>query len=374
MPHTYRTAAALASALLLCFAAGCGSSGPTERVPTPVRTATVENIDAFSPVRYSANIAPFTQVELAFKSGGVVRMLRQVKGADGRLRSVQEGDWVARGTLLAAVRQDEYRERVEQAKAGLARAQANYEHAKLDWDRASTLYASQSLTKPDYDTAKAQFDSAAAGVSSAQAELQQAQIALRDCAIVAPFDSWILQRKVDLGMVVNPMTTAFVAADTRQVKAIFGVPDTMVERVQLGSKQALTLDAVAGEFTGIVTALSPAADPKSRVYSVEVTLPNPGNRLRAGMIASLDFGPAKPATPQPAVPLEAVVRHPEVANGFAVFIADGGKPAVARVRAIEPGDAHGNRIIVVKGLKPGEKVITTGATLLRDGDPIDIIP
>ncbi len=365
------TAAALAVALV----SGCSRNANPERAATPVRTVVVETIESAAPIRYSANIAPFTQVELAFKSGGIVQSLRQVKGADGRMRSVQEGDWVAKGTVLASVRAEEYRERVNQAKAALERAQASHEHASLDWQRASTLFAQQSLTKPDYDTAKAQFDSSAALVAENRAQLQQAEIALRDCTIVAPVDAWVLKRNAEIGMVVNSMNTAFVLADTRMVKAVFGVPDLMVPRVKLGGKQPVAVAAVAEPFEGRVTAISPAADPKSRVYSVEVTIPNPRNHLRAGMIASLEFATDAPVVRQPAVELAAVVRHPQNANAFAVYVTDGGaNAATARVRAIEPGEPHGNRVIVLKGLTPGERVITTGATLVKDGDPVNIIP
>jgi RND family efflux transporter MFP subunit len=359
---------AIALGLLL----GC-SKEKAEPVATPVRTAVVETIDYGVPIRYSASIAAFTQVELGFKSGGLVQSLRQMKGSDGRIRSLQEGDWVAKGTVLASVRQDEYRDKVEQAKAVLARAQATYEHAGLDWQRAQTLFAQQALTKPDYDTAKAQYESAAASVQEHKAQLQQAELALRDCAIVAPVDAWVLKRNAEIGMVVNPMTTAFVVADTRNVKAVFGVPDLMLAHVKLGAKQSITVEAVPGAFEGKVTALSPAADPKSRVYSVEVTIPNLRNQLRAGMIASLEFAVETPAARQPAVELAAVVRHPQMANGYAVYVAEG-EPATARVRTIEPGEPRGNRVVVVKGLKPGERVITTGATLVKDGDPVKIIP
>ncbi len=355
---------------------GCGKPETPPRTATPVRTALVETIATTAPLRYSANIVPFTQVELGFKSGGVVANIRQVRGADRRVRNVQEGDWVVKGTLLASVRQDEYRERVRQAQAALAQAQAAYEKATLDWQRAQALFAQQSLTKPDFDSAKAQFDGTAANVDQAKAQLQQAEIALGDCSIVAPLDAWVLQRRIEVGMVVNQMEPAFVLADTRAVKAVFGVPDLIVSRVKLGGLQPITVDAVLGSFEGRVTAISPAADPKSRVYSVEVTLPNARQVLRAGMIASLEFTTdGAPRTRQTAVQLEAVVRSPQAPNAFAVFVAEGeANQAVARVRTIEPGDAYGNRIVVLKGLQPGERVITTGATLVKDGDPVNIIP
>lgn len=366
------TALALGCGLL----AGCGKPAPRQQTVTPVRTAVVETIATTAPLRYSANIVPFTQVELGFKSGGVVEIIRQVRGADGRVRNVQEGDWVAKGTLLGSVRQEEYRERVRQAEAALAQSQAAYEKATLDWQRASALFATQSLTKPDFDSAKAQFDGTAANVDQAKAQLQQAEIALRDCSILAPLDAWVLQRRIEIGMVVNQLEPAFVLADTRAVKAVFGVPDLIVSQVRLGGRQPISVDAVPGSLEGRVTAISPAADPKSRVYSIEVTLPNARQLLRAGMIASLEFASdGAPLSRRTAVQLEAVVRSPQAPNAFAVFVTEGDmNRTVARVRAIEPGDAYGNRIVVLKGLQPGERVITTGATLVKDGDPVNIIP
>jgi len=93
--------------------------------PTPVRTAEVQTISTGSETRYSANIVPNAQVDLAFKSGGYVVSIRQVRGADGRMRNLDTGDWVTRGTVLAAVRQQDYTDQREQARAQLAEAHAN---------------------------------------------------------------------------------------------------------------------------------------------------------------------------------------------------------------------------------------------------------
>lgn len=362
----------VASFALLLVIAGCGREQPAQ-VAVPVRTVAVETIEVTAPLRYSANISPYTQVELGFKSGGLVHSIRQVKGADGRMRSVQEGDRVAKGTVLASVRADEYRQRVAQAAGAVARASAAYEKAALDWERAESLFAQQALTKPDHDAARAQRDSARGALDQARAQLAEAEIALRDCSIVAPVDGWILKRNAEIGMVANPMGTAFVLADTRMVKAVFGVPDMVLGDVRLGKKQLVRVEALADTFTGQVTGISPAADPKSRVYAIEVTIQNPKEHLRTGMIASVEFGGETTGGKQAAVPISAVVRHPELPNAFAVYVVEG-EPAVARVRAIEPGDAHGNRIIVVRGLRAGERVIATGATLVRNGDPVNVIP
>src|SRR5919108_3765436 len=108
--------------------AGCSRHSAEQRPLTPVRTSQVQTISTGSETRYSANIVPNAQVDLAFKSGGYVESIRQVRGADGRMRSLDIGDWVARGTVLAVVRQKDYTDQLQKAKAQLARAQTDYEH------------------------------------------------------------------------------------------------------------------------------------------------------------------------------------------------------------------------------------------------------
>jgi multidrug efflux pump subunit AcrA (membrane-fusion protein) len=76
-----------------------------------------------------------------------------------------------------------------------------------------------------------------------------------------------------------------------------------------------------------------------------------------------------------AVPLSAVIRDPQRANGFAVMVAEGGSgTATARLRAIVPGDIYGNMIAAKGGLNPGESVVTSGVGLIKNGDKVRIIP
>jgi len=353
---------------------GCQQAGSEPKPATPVRVAEVTPIRTGNAVRYSANIVPYTQVDLAFKSGGYVTSIRQVKGTDGRIRNVDAGDWVNKDTVLAVVDEQDYLNKLEQAKSQLERAQAEYEKAKLSFDRIDALYASKSATKPDHDSAKAQLDSSAATVTSAKAQISDAQIALGYCSLRAPFDSWIVDRSVDVGALVGPATKGFSVANTRSVKAVFGLPDISIRQVKLGQTMTITTDAVAGEFRGRVTSISPAADPKSRVYSVEVTIPNPNNTLKSGMIASLAVGGEELARPVLAVPLAAVIRNSS-GSGFAVMLAVGtGDMLSARLRPIELGDAYGNVVGIANGLTAGDKVVTTGVTLVKDGDTVRVIP
>ncbi len=354
---------------------GCGREKPAEKPLTPVRVRAVETYEVGGGARYSANIVPYTQVDLTFKSGGYIQSILQVRGADGRMRNVQEGDRVAKDTVLAQVREDDYRDQVNGARAQLAKAQAVLDKARLDFERASSLFSTQSMTKPEYDGAKARFDVATADVKGAEASLAQVQTAFNDSALKAPMDAWVVKRSVEVGSLVGPSTVGFSLADTRLVKAIFGVPDLDVKSVRLGEMQTITTEAVPGESQGRVTAISPSADPKSRVFSVEITIPNPRNQLKTGMIASLTLAKGRLSKPVPVVPLSAVVRSSGSPDGYAVLLVEerGGK-SFARTRNVELGEAYGNMIGVTKGVAPGERVIATGATLVKDGEPVQVIP
>ena len=360
-------------AVLLC--AGCEHHDAPAPEVTPVRVSPAGTLAESGGLRYSANIEALTQVSLAFKSAGYVDRIIQRKGADGRVRVLQVGDRVSQGEILAHVRESEYSDKVNSAKAQIDQAQANYDKAKLDFERAANLYKSDSYTKAQYDAARAALDSGAASVESAKAVWQQARTGLADCSLRSPLNGWVLSRDVEVGALVGNGSPAFILADTHLVKAVFGVPDTRVGSVKLGAPQTITTSSSPDEFHGRITSVSPSADPKSRVFSVEVTIPNADNRLKAGMIATLTLGAARIEAPTTVVPLSAVVRSSQHADGFAVFVlTKQGEKSIVGERSVEIGDTLGNLIGITKGLKPGESVVITGGTLIKDGDEVRVIP
>ena len=183
-----KCAATLLGLAGLLAALGCRQEAAIERSPTPVRTALVEMIDAGTNNTYSANIQPYQQVDLSFKSSGYLASIKQVKDADGHIRNIDQGDYVKKGTVLAVVQEDDFKQKLDQANASLARSQAEHERAVLSFGRISKLYAAGAATKPDYDDTNAQVESTAAAVASSQAQVAEAKIALGYCELTAPFD------------------------------------------------------------------------------------------------------------------------------------------------------------------------------------------
>ena len=302
------------------IAGGCQSAKkPVEAPLVPVTVAAVQEYSGNEGVNYSASIVPYQQVPVSFKSAGYVTSILQRKGVDGRVRNLQQGDWVKKGTVLATVRQSDYQQAVDQYKGQLAQAQASQQKSSQDFARAQALYDANALTQPDFDSAKAQYDGSQGAVATAQAAVAQAQQALADCELTAPLDGQVLARNIELGMLVGAGTTAFTLGETQTVKAVFGIPDTVLGSVSLGKKQAIRTESYTESFEGQITAISPQADQKSRTFQVEVTIPNPRGLLKAGMVATLILGQARLAVPLIVVPISAIVAPDDGSKTFQRF-------------------------------------------------------
>jgi len=371
-PPTLLLLAALASE---CLGSCRSENKAVEAAPIPVTAAVVEQYSGSEAVTYSASIVPYVQVPLAFKSAGYVTDILQRKGADGRVRNIQQGDWIKKDTVLATVRQEDYEHTVQQYTGQFEQAKASATKAKEDFARADALYKANALTQTDYDAAKAQLDSSQGTVTTAQAALNQAQQALADCQLRAPMDSTVLSRNIELGALVAAGTQAFTVGDIHLVKAVFGVPDTLLSAIQLGKKQNVLTETYSQEFTGQVTSVSPQADQKSRTFQVEVTIPNEKQLLKSGMVATLDLGQSKLQRPVLVVPLSAIVSTSDGQKSFSVFVVTG-EPGhqVAHKRPVQPGGAFGNKVEITSGVALGDRVISNGATLVFDGQAVRVIP
>ena len=262
---------------------------------------------------------------------------------------------------------------VAQAQAQVDQAVAQHTQADQDFGRAKVLFSTQSLTKPDYDQSQQRFNSTQAAVDNAKAALRQAELTLGDSDLKAPFSGFLLNRYIDLGSLVSPSSAAFTIADISSAKATFGVPDYALSRVRLGQQLSIALQDDVTPFVGRVTSISPSADTRNRVFAIEVTVANHGGRLKPGMIASLSLGESSRSS-APSVPLSAIVPYPLKPGRFAVMVAQerAGK-WTASLREVQLGATFESSIAVV-GVQPGEKVIAVGAQLLKDGEPIEVIP
>ena len=424
--NTKQTLTLITALALIALTIGCKTKAQ-EKTVKPVKAKTVETHSGTSSVRYSASIRPSSQVEIAFKVGGYVESIKSTEG-----RHIQAGDVVMKGAVLAGLRPSDYAAKVNEARsqtgearstldtnnaqlkeaitavetsrAQLKDSEAALTRARLDFERAEALFATQSITKPDYDAAKekfqvntAKFEAAKAQLAVAEAKVNTARfqigvaesrvktteatvytasIPLGDAQLRAPLSSVVIERKIEIGQLVSTGTPAFVLADLSSVKAAFGVPDLALQNFKIGDTLTMTTDAAPGtEFTGHISRISAAADQSSRVFDVEVTIPNPEGLLKPGMIASMVVNESGVSTEVPVVPLTSVTRSKADPNSYAVLVIEeaSGKH-IARLRNVTLGESYGNSVAISSGVKPGEIVITTGVTQVADGEEVRLMP
>lgn len=357
------------------FLSGCDQKEDYQKPLKAVRVTKVSTQDGGDISRYSASIIPCRQVTLAFRVGGYVKEIRKgPPGSENRL--IQEGDTVSSNCVMARIRDTEYSAKVNQARAGLSEASSSLSKAREDLTRAENLFRENSMTRADYDGIRTRFEVAKSRVQKAKAFLEEAETALRDCRLKAPMDGVILKRLIEIGSLVGPGSPAFVLADISFVKAVFGVPDVVMENLTIGKHQEIMTEIFPGQtFEGKITSISPSADPMNRVFEVEISVPNDARRLRAGMIVSLEMATSKTTPLRPAIPLNAIVRPRNDPSGYAVFVIERqGNAAIATLRIVQPGNILGNQVAIQKGLKEGEEIVTAGAPLLIDGEKVKIIP
>jgi len=356
------------------FISGC-SGDDYKKTIIPVRVEEVRIQDENAPLRYSATVNPYSQVNLDFKVQGYVIEILQVEGADGRVRDIQEGDFVTKGLPLALVDPTEYLAKVVEAKSRLSEARARLQNDTQDYNRAEILYSQQSMTAPEYDRAVKNYKVSNAQVIASEANLIEAEQNLSYCTLTPPSNGVLLKRSIEVGTLVRPGSEGFVLADVSSVKVLFSVPDVVLGDVSLGQEMEVTTASIKDTiFLGRITEIAPAANTRSRVFNVEITIQNPENLLKPGMIASLNVFKEDSANPVYAAPLGSIVRSVNSQDGYAVFTVQEskGKTTTER-RDVKLGTIYGNRIAVIEGLTAGERVITMGAQIVRSGQEVNII-
>ncbi len=384
-------AAAMAVLLGACQTQQKPVNEADSKPPIPVKAAPVRLFTPQSGERYSASLAPAKQIALSFRLAGFVE---SVYGGGKRLEA---GDLIPAGTVLATLRPKDYdipvqqakgqldaaRKSIEVAKAMVVEAEAGVTRAEAAWKRVNALYESRAVTAPDWEAAKAQRDVAVAQLGSARSQVEAAtaqersaaanvaaaELAKADTTLIAPYTARLLQRAVEVGSLVSPGQPAFTLADTGTVKAVFGVPDSSVAGLKVGDRLPMLVETAQGQFTGSITSIAAAADPATRLFLIEATVPNANGALRPGMIATVSLRSSGPSQPVAVVPLSAIVRSKTEGSGFSLMVVRGGR---ARTQSVTLATTYGD-LIAVAGVQPGELVISSGASLLAEGERVEVI-
>lgn len=161
-----------------------------------------------------------------------------------------------------------------------------------------------------------------------------------------------------------------VALDPMRVRV--GVPESDIGRITEGAPATVRIPALDTSFGGRVSLIGVAADPATRSYTVEISVPNPARRLRDGMVAEATIT-TKATTSAIVVPAAAVV-HEGTANGATVVYVVDHDGAAVHTRRVMVGAAHGDSLDIASGLDANERVVVAGQQRLREGAAVKVLP
>lgn len=368
-----------------------GCEHEDDRVPTAVHVTTLRPETVASEARYSATVREHQRIELSFKLPGTVASLMQVKGYDGRLRDIQEGDPVVADAAnpLARLDDSDYQRQVAAARDRLAAVQAkqralaaNVTAVKATFDRVKGLRERGSVSQQAFDDALAKRDAAVAEleavereISAATVALQQAEDDLSHCSLRLPIPKAVISRKsIERGERVQAGRPVIEIMDLSTVRVAFGVSDKQVGEFTIGRAVAVTADAFPSEsFSGTVTKVQPAADLRTRTFEVEVTIADPKG-LKPGMIVTITVGKREDVV---LIPMTAVQRGADE-NEFTVFaITEQDGQSVARKRRVRLDGVYDNRVSLVDDpsneVKVGDRIVSGGAFRIADGQTVRVL-
>ena len=294
---------------------------------------------------------------------------------------VKLGDRVNKGQLVAKIEDNEIREQVNQAEANLAVNRANVmarendlrvaesTTARLQRSYDSGLLSKQALEDADarVSTARSQLDVARAQVNQTQARIDELKITLGNTSVLSPVDGFVGRRLLDPGAFAGANTVMLSVVDIGSVRLVANLVEKDFKRIQAGVEAVVEVDAFPGEsFRGQVSRVSPVFDPATRTAQMEIEVPNPGFRLKPGMYARVSLTSDRRADAL-TVPRAAVV---DIEGKRGVFLVESD---LAKFQEIKTGVSDGTVMEVTSGLTDGQRVVTTGALAIRNGDRVSVL-
>jgi len=266
----------------------------------------------------------------------------------------EEGTRVRAGDALVEI---DSRELQAQERA----AEASLRVAESTWKRTEALFAGKIVTIEQYDRDRATFESAKATLDGLRTRLGYARI-------VSPITGVITEKRVEAGDVVGNQARLFTVADVSTLVTRVKVSEMEIRSLKAGDTVSVTVDALGGEHvTGRIRRIFPAADTATRLIPVEVGLSGAAvQKLRPGYTVRATFALDK-RDDALLVPSRAVSGP---IGSRAVFVIDNGK--IAR-RAVTVGPDLDGRMEVSKGLAPGDTVIISSASMLREGAAVRVV-
>ena len=279
---------------------------------------------------------------------------------------VASGDAVKAGEPLMQIDPRKQEATLGSQEATRASKEAAVRLAQIQYDRAEKLYAAGVISKQDLDTAKTTLDTAKADLESLDAQVRQQRVELHYYQVTSPMNGIVGDIPVRVGDRVIVSSVLTTVDQPGALEAYINIPVERSKDLRLGLPVELLDGAGSALAKTQITFISPEVNADTQSILAKAAVDNRKGQLRTAEVtrARVTWGQHQ----GPVVPVIAVTRI----NGqyFAFVAVNEGKGLVARQRLIRVGEVFGNDYTVLEGVKPGERLIVSGAQALADGTPV----
>lgn len=276
-------------------------------------------------------------------------------------RAVNVGDPVKKGQLIARLDPNDSRLNAQAASAEVQTAQANLALAKSELARREQLYQKQFISKSALESYETQVKTSQARLAQAQSQAAVSQHQTAYTQLLADRAGVIGMIQAEPGQVVTAGQTVAQIYDLQTLEVQISVPETLIDRLQVGGQAQVTLTDAAQPYAGRIREISPAANSQTHAFDLRIQLLQADQRIKLGMTAQVAFTQAN-ATQKIIVPATAVTQQGEQA---AVWVID--KNNQAHKRPVTTSALSEDGIEITSGLQIQETIATIGVHTLTEG-------
>ncbi|MBA6174936.1 efflux RND transporter periplasmic adaptor subunit [Klebsiella variicola] len=340
--------------VVIFLLSGCGDNqGNTTDPVRTVRYVVVGSAQTLPALERTGEIHAHDETILSFRTGGRIVT-----------RSVDIGDRVNAGQLLATLENTTSQNQLDGAQADYEGAKASAQVAALNVNRMQKLMPTGAIARTQLDTARADWLVARARLKNSESALRNARESLGWTRLIAPRSGVITEVSASAGQVVNGGQSVLTLATGEARDVVFDIakPEAIPPQEQAGLRVSLLSDPSV-QASAAVRDISPQADPQTRTWRVRATLQNPPLAMALGASVTVTL----PATGPHgyALPASALSR---VDDKPAVYVIN--PQSQAQLRVVVPAYYTATSVIISGGLEPGDRVITAGVSKLRSGEPV----
>ncbi|MFP5412155.1 MAG: efflux RND transporter periplasmic adaptor subunit [Gammaproteobacteria bacterium] len=334
--------------------AGCDRQVPVrEERARPVRTVVVEASRTSITLELPGEVRPRVETRYGFRVGGKIAE-----------RLVSVGDRVQPGQRLARLDPQDVAPAVAAARAQREAALTDLKLARIELERLKELRGLNYVSQAQVDRQQAQTDSAVSRLRSAEAQLAQATNSAAFQSLVADDAGVVTAIEAEAGQVVAAGQPVVKVARTGEMELLVYVPEADLANAKGARAWQVAIPALGDRLIpATVRELSPVADPASRTYPMRLSLGGDLSSVALGMTATARA--VRESGEAIVLPMSALHATGDTPKVWVV-----GEDLTVRSVEVGTGGLLDDAVRIVSGLKPGDRVVTAGANLLREGQQV----